>query len=193
MPLGQKKPLNTKQVKILKSLLSNEPNKRDICLFCVQLDTMLRSSDILNLKVSDIIDSKGNIKEEITVKQQKTKKTVSGVIQQDTQKYLKEYLKDSDKNKGDYLYSAKKRLGNKRLTSMGHHKIVKRWFSMLDINVNEYATHTLRRTKASIIYKKTNNIAVVAELLGHINTSATSRYLGIQKSECLEIAKSIQL
>lgn len=190
---GQKRGLTESEIKKIKRNLGNEPNKRDICLFSVQLDTMLRSSDVLSLTVADVQSSKGLIRKELNIKQQKTKKTTTCVLQEDTRSFLKMHIIDSELQPNDYLFTGHKIRGNKKLSLMGHTKLVKKWVEQIGLDVTEYSTHTLRRSKATIIYRRTNNIEVVRQLLGHENSKSTSKYLGIEKSECLEIASKIIL
>ena len=77
IPVGQKKPLTKNQIKKIKTLLKSDGNLRDFALFSFSIDSMLRSSDILNLRVTDIVDTVGYILSTIDIKQMKTSKTVT--------------------------------------------------------------------------------------------------------------------
>ena len=80
------------------------------------------------------------------------------------------------------------------ITQKQYSRIVKKWMSSLGVeNVNDYSTHSLRKTKSSEIFKQTQNVEVCRRLLGHSDVSATSAYLGIQDSDALEVAKNINI
>ena len=190
---GQKKGFSEKQVKLIKRLLIQEPSKRNLCLFSVQIDSMLRSSDVLSLQVRDIQDHKGKVREEISIKQQKTGTTLSILLQEDTRKALTQFLEESGKEDQDFLFTAAKGNRKEHITLMGHSKLVKKWVSMIGLDPKEYATHSLRRTKSAIIYERTGNVEVVRQLLGQTSCVATSRYLGIDKKKSLEICKGVVL
>ncbi len=83
---------------------------------------------------------------------------------------------------------------NTQLPQKQYSRIVKGWVGSLGIlNVGDYATHSIRRTKSSLIYQKTQNVEVCRRLLGHSNVTATSAYLGIEDSDALEVARNINI
>ncbi len=189
---GQKQPLSQKQIRVLKKILSAEKNKRDLVMFSVQLDSLLRSSDLLKLKVKDLIDKNGKVKKQIQIKQQKTRDNHVVRLQADTQKYLVEYVSETVKNGDDYLFTT--RLNNgKPMSYNGHAKTVKKWTDMLGLDTDQFNTHSIRRTKSSIIFKLTNNIEVARQLLGHRSVASTSAYLNISKTDALDIADQFTL
>ncbi|MGC8591582.1 integrase [Acidithiobacillus sp.] len=63
----------------------------------------------------------------------------------------------------------------------------------IDLDPAEYGIHTLRRTKATLIYKRTKNLRAVQLLLGHIKLESTVRYLGIDVDDALEIAEQMEV
>ena len=78
------------------------------------------------------------------------------------------------------------------ITQKQYSRIVKKWMSSLGVeNVNDYSTHSLRKTKPAEIFKQTQNVEVCRRLLGHSDISATSAYLGIQDSDAILVAKNI--
>jgi hypothetical protein len=64
---------------------------------------------------------------------------------------------------------------------------------MIDLNPSAYGTHSLRRTKVALIYKKTGNLRACQLLLGHGKLESTVRYLGIEVDDALEISEQIDL
>ncbi len=188
--IGQKEAFTKQQVKTIKRLLLGEGNFRDLCLFSVGIDTMLRSSDILKLTVKDISNQYG-IKNTFEVQQKKTKQTNKVMLQEDTRKYLAQLITLTSKDEDDFLFTGTK--GKLPISHVQHSRLVKKWCKWLDLDVDRYSTHSIRRTKASIIYRETQNIEVCRQLLGQSNCTATSRYLGISQEESLSIAAKVIL
>ena len=190
----QKKPLTAKQTKTLSKLLMDTP--RDRALFHVGIDSMLRSSDLRHLKVGDVTDSKGIVREECSITQQKTKKTVTFTLSETTCEALQTWIEFSGKGSGEYLFSsrtknyASKALKEQPISQTQYQRLVKRWLEPLNIATDNYSTHSLRKTKASAIYDATKNVEAVRQLLGHASVAATSAYLGIEQAKALDIAKN---
>ncbi len=190
---GQRKALTVKQIKLIKSYLSSREtllSKRDLALFSVAVDTMLRSVDLLKLKVSDFIDNDGLFREVIEIKQQKTKKIVVVEISTNTQESVAEWIESSEKSLSDYLFTGFTRNNHKPLSRVHYAVMIKSWISdILGIDSSEYSTHSLRRTKASLVYSATQNVEVVRQLLGQSSITATSAYLNIGKKDALRLAR----
>ena len=190
----QKKPLNTKQTKAISKLLMDKP--RDRALFHVGIDSMLRSSDLRYLTVEDVIDSKGDVKEECSITQQKTKKTVTFNLGETTRQALQDWIVASGKRNADFLFSSRtknydgKRLKQQPISQVQYQRLVKGWLESLGVATDDFSTHSLRKTKASAIYEATKNVEAVRQLLGHRSVAATSAYLGIEQAKALDIAKN---
>jgi site-specific recombinase XerD len=74
-----------------------------------------------------------------------------------------------------------------------HARIVERWVSEIGLDSGLYGTHSLRRTKPTLIYKKTRNLRAVQLLLGHTKLESTVRYLGVEVDDALEIAEQTEI
>lgn len=185
---GKKKPFTPKQVRLLKDILENKKEIRDLALCSLGFDTMLRASDILKLTVEDVIDEKGNIKSEIALKQKKTKEDHLVEIFDESKKYLLELIKQDSLYDDDYLFIGG-RDRNRHLTVRQLGNLVKKWSEYLGLNPKEYGSHSLRRTRASYIYRKTGNIEAVRLLLGQSSVSSTSYYLDVDKRQALKIGR----
>jgi integrase len=190
--VGQKKPLSKNQIKKIKTLLNADGNLRDIALFSFSIDSMLRSSDILNLKVTDIVDTMGNIPNTIDLKQKKTSKTVTVQLQDNTIEALKKWIESSSKTSDEYVFTGRKKT-NQPISHVQHTRLVKKWVGLLEIDPQRYSTHSMRRSKSSIVYAETKDVEICRQLLGQSNTTATSRYLGIEKEDALKVAAAIRL
>jgi len=92
----------------------------------------------------------------------------------------------------DYLFPSRKH-DSPHLATRQYARIVDRWVRSIDLDPAEYGTHTLRRTKATLIYKRTKNLRAVQLLLGHTKLESTVRYLGIEVDDALEIAEQMEV
>ena len=187
-----KKPLNEQQVKSLRKIVSEKPLHQ--LLLNLSVDLMLRSSDLLNLRVSNVISPNGQVKSEVKVKQKKTgKKTLSLPLSKNSMDVIKKHL--ADKNQDDFIF--KGQMGHftkKPITSQHYARIVKGWMEKLGVeDVSEYSTHSMRKTKASVIYNKTKNVDAVRRLLGQSSVTATSSYLGVTDNSALDLARTINI
>ena len=187
-----KKPLNENQVKSLRKLV--EGNELHELLLNIGCDAMLRSSDLLSLKVKDVVNEDGSVKESVKVRQQKTKNyTLDIPLSKNSQNVIKKYLIEREKDSWIFVGN-KSHYTKSPITQKQYSRIVKGWMSSLGVeNVNDYSTHSLRKTKPSEIFNQTQNVEVCRRLLGHSDISATSCYLGIQDSDALEVARNIHI
>ena len=187
-----KKPLNEQQVKTLRKLVKDKP-LHDL-LLNLSVDLMLRSSDLLSLKVKDVMNESGSVKTEVKVKQKKTGKTTLNIpLSKNSIDVIKKHL--VDKEQEDYIF--KGQMGHfmrKPICSQQYARIVKGWMKKLGVeDVSEYSTHSMRKTKPSVIYDKTHNVDAVRRLLGQSSVTATSAYLGVSDNSALELARTINI
>ena len=187
-----KKPLNENQVKSLRKLVSGKPLHE--LLLNLSVDLMLRGSDLMNLKVSDVISENGKVKTEVMVKQKKTKKSTLRIpLSKNSINTIKKHLVGRDLDSWIFVGN-KSHYTKSPITQKQYSRIVKKWMSSLGVeDVNNYSTHSIRKTKSSEIFKQTQNVEVCRRLLGHSDVSATSAYLGIQDSDALEVARNINI
>ncbi len=187
-----KKPITSAQVKTLRNNVKEKPLQE--LLLNLGVDLMMRSSDLLSLKISDVVTESGKVKTEVRLKQKKTGKfTLNIPLSKNSINSIKKHLvgKDLDSwifvgNKSHYTKSP--------ITQKQYSRIVKKWMSSLGVeDVNNYSTHSVRKTKSSEIFKQTQNVEVCRRLLGHSNITATSAYLGLEDSDALEVARNINI
>ena len=187
-----KKPLNEQQVKTLRKIVSDKT--LHALLLNLSVDLMLRSSDLLSLRVKDVMNESGSNKTEVKVKQKKTgKTTLSLPLSKNSLDVIKKYL--VDKEQEDFIFMGQ--MGyfmRKTICSQQYGRIVKGWMRKLGLeDVSEYSTHSMRKTKPSVIYDKTHNADAVRRLLGQQSVAATSSYLGVTDNSALELARSINV
>ena len=191
--VGQKKPFTIQQVRFIEETLRDKGELRDLALFSCAKDTMLRASDLLKLKVEDIRDTRGKIKGEFYVRQRKTDKGILVSLSPETKRVLEEWIRESGKSEGDYLFTGLKGVRRQKPLTYEHYsRLVKYWARLVHLDPKDYSTHSLRRSKAAYIYKKTQNPELVRQLLGQKSITATSHYLNIGQREAIEVAREVE-
>ena len=188
-----KRPLSERQVKSLRKLV--EGNELHELLLNLSVDLMLRVGDLLRLRVSDVLTESGTVKSEVKIKQQKTKKTTLSIpLSKNSINVIKKYIVGRDMD--DFVFRSQfSHFTNKPLSIFQYSRIVKKWMGEhlgLD-DVSSFSTHSLRKTKSSVIYQKTQSVEIVRRLLGQSSVTATSAYLGIEDSDALEVARNINI
>ena len=188
-----KRPLSERQVKSLRKLV--EGNELHELLLNLGVDLMLRGGDLLRLRVSDVLTESGTVKSEVKIKQQKTKKTTLSIpLSKNSINVIKKYIVGRDMD--DFVFRSQfSHFTNKPLSIFQYSRIVKKWMGEhlgLD-DVSSFSTHSLRKTKSSVIYQKTQSVEIVRRLLGQSSVTATSAYLGIEDSDALEVARTINI
>jgi integrase len=186
--VGRKAPLTPEQVQVIKTLLSQAGNVRDIALFSLAIDSSLRGCDLVALHVSDVQDGAG-IRERVTIAQRKTGERVTFAMTDYTREALRELVERDGKGARDALFTSERKGKGKPLTPAHYRRLVKGWLALARLDVSRYGSHSLRRTKIALIYKKTGNLKTAQVLLGHKSIQHTQNYLGIEENEALEIAK----
>lgn len=187
-----KKPITSAQVKTLRNNVKEKPLQE--LLLNLGVDLMLRSSDLLNLKVSDVVSDSGKVKTEVMVKQKKTKKSTLRIpLSKNSINTIKKHLVGRDLDSWIFVGN-KSHYTKSPISQKQYSRIVKKWMSSLGVeDLENYSTHSLRKSKPHEIYKQTQNVEVCRLLLSHSDISATSAYLGIQDSDALEVARNINL
>ena len=149
----------------------------------------------MRLRVSDVLTESGKVKSEVKIKQQKTKKTTLSIpLSKNSINVIKKYIVGRDMD--DFVFRSQfSHFTNKPLSIFQYSRIVKKWMGEhlgLD-DVSSFSTHSLRKTKSSVIYQKTQSVEIVRRLLGQSSVTATSAYLGIEDSDALEVARNINI
>ena len=187
-----KKPLNQQQVKILRTML--EGKRLHTLLLNIGIDTMLRASDLLVLRTKDLMHESGEPKTELKIKQKKTgKHTLLMPLSENSRDAIRKYLIDT--NMDDYIFTGQlSHLTRNPITVKQYGRIVKGWMKELGVeDLEQYASHSIRKTKATVIFNKTRNIDAVRRLLGQSSVTATSAYIGTSDNSALELARNINI
>jgi integrase len=160
-------------------------------MFNLALDSKLRGCDLLGLKVSDV-QTGDEIRARAKVVQKKTGKPVQFEITKQTREALVDWIRLKELNIYDWLFPSRKNR-DKALSTRQYGRVVKKWIGSIDLARSSYATHSLRRTKATLIYRKTGNLRAVQLLLGHEKIDSTVKYLGVEVEDALALSESIEL
>jgi len=189
--LGQKPALKLKEIWEIRIRLQMENNIHELALFNVAIDSKLRGCDLVQLKVNDVMRN-GKILSRAVVVQQKTHKPVRFEITEQSRGSLLDLINDKQLGYHDYVF--KSRLASsEHLSTRQYAFIVKKWVKSIGLDPMEYGTHSMRRTKVSLIYQKTKNIRVVQLLLGHSKLESTIRYLGVEVDDALEVSEHMEV
>jgi len=189
--MGQKLPLSLQQIWSIRMCLQSIGNLRDLVLFNLAIDSKLRACDLLSLCVSDVASGK-EAKSRAIIRQKKTKRPVRFEITARMRKSLEDWIAATNLTENAYLFP--NRLRNSLHLSLRHYtRVVESWVSSIGLDPTAYGTHSMRRTKATLIYRRTKNLRAVQLLLGHSNLDSTVRYLGIEIDDALEMSEQIDV
>jgi integrase len=188
---GQKPPLQLKHVWAIRTTLQLDRRLRDLALFNLAIDSKLRGCDVVSLKVGDVAPH-GYAIDRAIVRQKKTGRPVKFEISEQTRQAIDDYLEMKKKVPSDFLFTG--HCGNNRcLTTRQYARLVSHWISLIGLDPSLFGTHSIRRTKATLIYRKTGNLRAVQLLLGHSKVESTVRYLGIEVDDALAIAEQVDV
>jgi integrase len=188
---GAKPPLRQKHVWAIRTKLQIEQRTRDLAMFNLAIDSKLRGCDVVALKVEDVAPN-GYSVDRATVRQKKTGRPVRFELTEQTRQAVDEYIRAASKKPGDFLFTARR--GQERgMTTRQYARRVSEWIASIGLDPHLFGTHSLRRTKATLIYRRTGNLRAVQLLLGHTKIESTVRYLGIEVDDALAIAEQVDL
>ena len=189
--IGPKPPLKPKHIWAIRQLLRSAGKVRDLALFNLALDPKLRGCDLVALRVGDVAIG-GAPRHRATIVQQKTGRPVPFEITEPTRVALAALLALKGGRADDWLFPSRSRPGA-HLTTRQYARLVDAWVAAIELPPAAYGTHSLRRTKVALIYKKTGNLRACQLLLGHGKLESTVRYLGIEVDDALELSEQLDL
>jgi integrase len=189
--IGAKPPLRPKHVWSIRTRLMVEGRARDLALFNLAIDSKLRGCDVVALKVEDVAPT-GYTIERATVRQRKTGRPVKFELTEQTRQAIEDYLRASGKKVGEFLFTSR-RHRSRCITTRQYARLVSEWIGSIGLDPTLFGTHSLRRTKATLIYRRTGNLRAVQLLLGHTKIESTVRYLGVEVDDALAIAEQIDV
>jgi len=171
--------------------LQVERRARNLALFNLAIDSKLRGCDLVRLQVDDVSVG-GRVRDRATIVQKKTGRPVQFEITEQTRAAIQAWLADIRSRNTRYLFPSRVRT-QPHLSTRQYARIVHSWVASAGLDSSAYGTHSMRRTKAAQIYKKTDNLRAVQLLLGHTKLESTVRYLGIEVDDALAISEQVEL
>ncbi|MGU7770543.1 tyrosine-type recombinase/integrase [Burkholderia sp. MR1-5-21] len=184
---GQKLPLKLKEIWAISIRLQLAARTRELAMFNLAIDSKLRACDLTRLRVRDICVG-SRVVPRATVMQQKTQQPVQFEITEQTRESAEAWIRAAGLSSGDFLFPSRIH-GSPHISTRQYARLVHRWIRSIGLDDAAYGTHTMRRTKASLIYRRTKNLRAVQLLLGHTKLESTVRYLGIEVDDALEMAE----
>lgn len=180
-----------KEVWSIRARLELKKRVRDLALFNLAIDSKLRACDLTRLKVEDVAAG-GEVKTRGIIVQKKTGRPVQFEIVEQTRNAVLNLMRRENLRSGDYLFPS--RLAKPpHLSTRQYARIVQGWVASIGLNPATYGTHSLRRTKTALIYRKTGNLRAVQLLLGHTKLESTVRYLGVEVDDAIAISEGVDL
>ena len=165
-------------------------NMRDYVMAKTQLNTALRISDIVPLRVCDFMHASGYFREDVTIKEQKTGKEKHIAINTSLKSTLKEYIKEYNLQYDNYLFISRKGHGSRHISTTQAQRILQDAAQAL--HLDNFNSHSLRKTWGYNAYNETHNIALIMQVYNHASAEVTLRYIGITQTDKDNLYNMIQ-
>lgn len=189
--VGQKAALKPREVWAIRARLELFDHVRELALFNLAIDSKLRGCDLMKLKVSDVRTG-DEYRTRSKVIQKKTGNAVHFEITKLTRQSVAKWCDEASLSSYDWLFPSRMD-ASRHLSKRQYARLVEGWIASIRLPRSSYSTHSLRRTKATLIYRKTGNLRAVQLLLGHTKIDSTVRYLGVEVDDALALAESVEL
>ena len=188
--VGQKAPLRLSDIWSIRVRLQLGGSSRDLALFNLAIDSKLRGCDLLSLRLRDVSHGSA-IAKRVIVPQQNTGTPVQFELTEMTRRAVAGWASQAQITSAAYLFPGQTKVAS-HLSTRQYARIVASWVTSIGLDRHNYGTHSMRRTKASLIYRRTKNLRAVQILLGHTKLESTVRYLGIEVTDALEMAEQTE-
>ena len=189
--IGQKPPLEPKDIWAIRIHLQGKHAVRDLAMFNLAIDSKLRGCDLVGLHVRDV--ATGNqVLPRAAVIQRKTQRPVQFELTQPTRTAVAAWIEKAHLRSDQCLFPSRI-ARSPHVSARQYARIVHEWVEAVGLDSSAYGTHSMRRTKATLIYKRTKNLRAVQLLLGHSKVESTVRYLGVEVDDALEISEQTEI
>lgn len=145
----------------------------------------------MKIRIGELV-SGGRVRARATVTQQKTGRPVQFELMEVARSSLQAWLERRGGTIVDYAFPSRTDRA-RHIGARQYARLVDEWVTAIGLRREDYGTHSLRRTKASIIYKATGNLRAVQLLLGHTKIESTVRYLGVDLEDALTLAEHTEV
>jgi integrase len=179
--IGRKLPLNLKQIRAIRTRLKSAQQLRDLALFNLAIDGSLSACDAILLRVSDVAKGRREplVMPKATIVQFASQRSIEFELTDETQESVAQWIAHRKLKADDYLFPS--RLSESpHLSTRQYARIVAAWVESIGLDPANYGTESLRRTKASIVFQRSKDLAAAQSLLGHTRLRSTARFLGIE-------------
>lgn len=194
-PRGQMLPFTRDDVATIRAKLTARGATRDLALFETAVSTLLRASDVVQLRVCDVTPANGGLADVATVTQKKTGKTTAVPLTATARAALDALIREHKLAPSSFLFTNASNSGKGGpLSTTAFRLLAKQWSDLAGYtDTKRFSGHSLRRTRASIIYRETRDIVACARLLGHSSTAHTEAYLGVGRDEALALSRQFEI
>ncbi len=189
--VGPKPPLKPKDIWAIRAQLRHQHRTRDLALFNLAIDSKLRGCDLVHLRVSDVVLA-GSVRQRASVMQSKTGRPVVFELTEASRESVLGWLRVRPQRNGDWLFPSRSKSGQP-MTTRQYARLLDDWLDLAGLDHTLFGTHSLRRTKVALIYKRTGNLRACQLLLGHTKLETTVRYLGVELDDALELSEQVDL
>jgi integrase len=189
--LGQKPPLKLKEIWAIRIRLQLHQRTRELALFNLAIGSRLRGCDLVGLRVRDVVQG-SHVALRAIVMQKKTQRPVQFEITEQTRDAVAAWIAMAHLKPEQFLFPSRVSK-SPHLSTRQYSRIVRSWAGSIGLDPAAYGTHSMRRTKPTLIYRRTRNLRAVQLLLGHTKLESTVRYLGIEVDDALEIAEQTEV
>ncbi len=160
---------------------------RDRALFDFAIDSKLRGCDVVRIRIGDVVSGE-RVRDRAVIVQQKTNRPVQFELMDPARKTMRAWLELRRGTLNGFVFPSRTDY-MAHMSTRRYARLVHEWVTGIGLQPQEYGTHSLRRTNASIICKATGNLRAVQILLGHAKIESTVRYLGFDVEDALELAE----
>ena len=176
--VGRKLPLGLKQIRSIRSRLKLAHRTRELALFNLAIDSSLSGCDLVQLRVRDIAKG-GRILSRVTIAPLESQRPIQFEITGETRNSVAAWIARQKLKPGQYLFPSRLR-ESPHVSVRQYSRLVTSWVSSIGLDPDDYGTHSLRRTKATLIYRRTKDLLAAQLLLGHSRLRSTARFLGVE-------------
>jgi integrase len=191
LSVGPKPLLKPKDIWAIRAQLRHQQRIRDLALFNLAIDSKLRGCDLVHLRVADVVLA-GSVRPRASVVQSKTGRPVVFELTDASRESVVGWLRVRPERNGDWLFPSRSKSGQP-MTTRQYARLLDDWLDLAGLDHTLFGTHSLRRAKVALIYKRTGNLRACQLLLGHTKLETTVRYLGVELDDALELSEQVDL
>jgi integrase len=189
--IGPKPPLKPKDTWAIRFHMQQADQIRELAMFNLAIDSKLRGCDLVSLRVRDVTHG-AHIVPRAMVMQHKTQRPVQFELTEPTRDAVARWIAKANLKADQFLFPSR-RHESPHVSTRQYARTVHRWVASNGLDSSAYGTHSMRRTKVTLIYRRTKNIRAVQLLIGHTRIESTVRYLGTDVDDALEISEQTEI